>query len=273
MRFNDKVVVVTGASSGIGEQACIDFAKQGAKVAVIARSKEKIENIANKITENYHTRALATACDVSKKHQVLSMSKQVLDEFEHVDILVNNAGFAIFGNVKDLTIEELEDQLSTNLLGTIYCTKAFLPSMLIRRAGHIVNVASVAGSIGIPGMAAYCASKFATLGFSQSLYHELSGTGVGVTAVSPITVKTNFFDHQSFKKIRPNYTPVALSAQHVSKAILRAANSRRMEIIVPFYVRGAVWFTQTFPYLINPFLGSAFRRQLKRVEQEDQSIQ
>ncbi|MGH9879649.1 MAG: SDR family NAD(P)-dependent oxidoreductase, partial [Nitrososphaerales archaeon] len=183
MRFKDKVVVVTGASSGIGEQACVDFAKQGAKVVLVARSNEKIENIANKINEDYHTQALAAACDVSKKHQVLSMSKQVLDEFGHVDILVNNAGFAIFGNVKDLTIEELEDQLATNLLGTIYCTKAFLPSMLSRRTGHIVNVASVAGSIGIPGMAAYCASKFAMLGFSQSLYHELSGTGVGVTVV------------------------------------------------------------------------------------------
>ncbi|MGH9921248.1 MAG: SDR family NAD(P)-dependent oxidoreductase [Nitrososphaerales archaeon] len=269
MRFKDKVVVVTGASSGIGEQACVDFAKQGAKVVLVARSNEKIENIANKINEDYHTQALAAACDVSKKHQVLSMSKQVLDEFGHVDILVNNAGFAIFGNVKDLTIEELEDQLATNLLGTIYCTKAFLPSMLSRRTGHIVNVASVAGSIGIPGMAAYCASKFAMLGFSQSLYHELSGTGVGVTVVSPITVKTNFFDHQSFRKVRPNYTPAALSAQYVSKAILRAANSRRMEIIVPFYVRGAVWFTQTFPYLVNPLLGSAFRRQLRKVEEAD----
>ncbi len=269
MRFKDKVIVVTGASSGIGEQACVDFAKQGAKVVLVARSKEKIESIANKINEDYHTQARAAACDVSKKQQVLSMSRQVLDEFEHVDVLVNNAGFGIFGTVKDLSIEELEDQLATNLLGTIYCTKVFLPSMLGRRAGHIVNVASVAGSIGIPGMAAYCASKFAMLGFSQSLYHELSGTGVGVTVVSPITVKTNFFDHQSFRKVRPNYTPAALSAQHVSKAILRAANSRRMEIIVPFYVRGGVWLTQTFPYLINPLLGSAFRKQLKRIAETD----
>ena len=266
MRFKDKVVVITGASSGIGEQACIDFAKRGANVVLVSRSSEKIESIATKLKQDYHAETLAVSCDVSKKQQVVSMSKQVLGEFGYVDILVNNAGFGIFGSVNDLSIEDLEEQLATNLLGTIYCTKVFLPSMLNRKAGHIVNVASVAGSIGIPGMAAYCASKFAMIGFSQSLNHELSGTGVGVTAVSPITVKTNFFEHQSFKKIRPNYTPAALSAQDVSNAILRASNSTRMEIIVPFYVRGAVWFTQTFPYIINPLLGHAFRRQLKRIE-------
>lgn len=266
MKFKGKVVVVTGASSGIGEEACLDFAKRGADVALIARSKSKMEAIADKIKKNYHTRTLVVPCDVSKKGQVLSMSKEVFDEFEHVDIVVNNAGLAIFGSVRDLSMEELEEQITTNLLGAIYCTKAFLPSMLNRKQGHIVNVASVAGSIGIPGLASYCASKFGMLGFSQSLYHELKGTGVHVTVVSPITVKTNFFNHPSFKKIRPNYSPVGLSASHVSKAILRAANSKRLEIIVPFYVRGAVWFTQTLPYLINPIVGAAFRRHMKKIE-------
>jgi len=272
MKFQDKAVVVTGASSGIGEQACLDFAKKGARVTLVARSKDKMEAIADKIKRNYQTHALVVACDVSKKEQVLSMNKQVLDELGHIDILVNNAGFGIFGSVNELSIEELEEQISTNLLGTVYCTKAFLPSMLSRKRGHIVNVASVAGSIGIPGMASYCASKFGMLGFSQSLYHELKGTGVGVTVVSPITVKTNFFNHPSFKKTKPHYSPIGLSASHVSKAILRAANSRRLEIIVPFYVRGAVWFTQTLPYLINPIIGAAFRRQMKKIEATDLQV-
>jgi len=272
MKFKNKVVVVTGASSGIGEQTCIDFAKKGANVVLVARSESKIGAIAEKIRQNYQVHTLAIPCDVSKKAQVLSMSKKVFDEFEHVDILVNNAGFGIFGSVNDLSIEEMEEQIATNLLGAIYCTKAFLSSMLNRKQGHIVNVASVAGSIGIPGFASYCASKFGMLGFSQSLYHELKGTGVGVTVVSPITVKTNFFNNQSFKKIRPNYSPVGLSASHVSKAIMRAANSKRLEIIVPFYVRGAVWFTQTFPYLINPIVGATFRRHMKKIEEAEADL-
>ena len=272
MRFKNKIAVVTGASSGIGEQACQDFAKRGADVVLLARSKPRMEAIAEKIRENYQTHTLVIQCDVSKKAQVLSMSKKVFDEFDHVDILVNNAGFAIFGSVKDLSIEEMEEQITTNLLGAIYCTKAFLPSMLTRKRGHIVNVASVAGSIGIPGFASYCASKFGMLGFSQSLYHELKGTGIGVTVVSPITVKTNFFNHPSFKKIKPNYSPAGLSASHVSKAILRAANSKRLEMIVPFYVRGAVWLTQTLPYLINPIVGAAFRKHMKKVEKADLQV-
>lgn len=269
MKFRDKVIVVTGASSGIGRQAGIDFAKEGARVALIARSKEKLAEIAGYIKQTYDMEALPVQCDVSDKAQVLSMSRKVLGEFGNVDILVNNAGFGIMGSVDDLSIEDLEAQMATNFLGTIYCTKAFLPHMLSRRTGHIVNVASVAGSIGIPGIATYCASKFAMLGFSQGLYHELKGTGVGVTVVSPITVKTNFFDHPSFKKHMPRYSPAGLSAEHVSRAVLRAANSGRLEIIVPFYVRVGVWFIQTFPYLLNPILGYAFRRQLKKINQID----
>ena len=92
MKFKGKVVVVTGASSGIGEEACRDFAKRGADVALIARSKSKMGPIADKIKNNYHTRTLVVPYDVSKKGQVLSMSKEVFDEFEHVDIVVNNAG-------------------------------------------------------------------------------------------------------------------------------------------------------------------------------------
>jgi len=128
--------------------------------------------------------------------------------------------------------------------------------------GHIVNVASVAGSFGLPGIAPYCASKFAMLGFSEGLKHELSDTDIGVTVVSPIMVKTNFFDHPSFKNM-PKYSPTALNAETVAKAVLRAANSSRLEIIVPPVVRAAVWAKQTFPYLINPILGSSFRKYLK----------
>lgn len=137
--------------------------------------------------------------------------------------------------------------------------------MLDKKSGHIVNVASVAASFGLPGIASYCASKFAMLGFSEGLKHELNGTGVGVTVVSPIMVRTDFFDHPSFEKM-PKYSPTSLSSKTVAKAILKAANSPRLEIIVPSVVRSAVWLKHTFPYFINPIIGKSFKKQLDAVK-------
>ena len=160
-----------------------------------------------------------------------------------------------------LSINDIESQMETNYFGMIYCVKNFLPLMIEKKSGHIVNVASVAASFGLPGIASYCASKFAMLGFSEGLKHELSGSGVGITVVSPIMVKTDFFEHPSFEKM-PKYSPTSLNATTVAKAILKAANSSRLEIIVPSVVRGAVWAKHTFPYFINPILGKSFKKQL-----------
>ena len=260
MDFKDKVVLITGASSGIGRQTAIEFAKLGANIVLVARRKEKLEQVETEL-KKFQTTTLTCSCDVSKKDQVQQMSKIVLEKFDSVDILVNNAGFAIYGSVSDLSIDDIESQMKTNYFGMIYCIKNFLPSMLKKNSGHIVNVASVAASFGLPGIASYCASKFAMLGFSEGLKHELKDTGVGITVVSPIMVRTDFFDHPSFEKM-PQYSPTSLSSKTVAKAILKAANSPRLEIIVPSVVRGAVWFKNTFPYLINPILGKSFKKQL-----------
>ncbi len=199
MDFKNKVVLITGASSGIGKQTAIEFAKLGSNIILVARTKNKLEQVENQLKQ-FNVTTLVCPCDVSKKEQVENMSKIVLKKFNSVDILINNAGFAIYGSVFDLSIDEIESQMETNYFGMIYCTKLFLPLMIKQKSGHIVNVASVAASFGLPGIASYCASKFAMLGFSEGLKHELSGTGVGITVVSPIMVKTEFFDHPSFEK-------------------------------------------------------------------------
>jgi len=260
MDFKGKVVLITGASSGIGKKTAIQFAKKGSNIILVARRKQKLDEIANDL-KKFNISTLVCECDVSDKSQVEKTAKLVLEKYESIDILINNAGFAIYGSVSDLTTEEIESQMATNYFGMIYCIKNFLPSMLKKKSGHIVNVASVAASFGLPGIASYCASKFAMLGFSEGLKHELKGTGVGITIVSPIMVRTNFFDHPSFQHM-PKYSPTSLSDKTVAKAILRASNSPRLEIIVPSVVRGAVWMKNTFPYLINPILGMAFKKQL-----------
>ncbi len=260
MNFKDKVVLITGASSGIGRATAIQFAKRGARIVLVARNKEKLIQIEQEL-KKFNISTLVCECDISNKSQVKKISERIFEKFESVDILVNNAGFAIYGSVSDLTIEDIESQMATNYFGMVYCTKIFLPSMIKKNSGHIVNVASVAASFGLPGIASYCASKFAMLGFSEGLKHELKGTRVGVTVVSPIMVRTNFFDHPSFEKM-PKYSPTSLSAETVAKAVLKASNSPRLEIIVPPIVRIAVWLKNTFPYIINPIVGSAFKKQL-----------
>ena len=260
MDFKNKVVLITGASSGIGKQTAIEFAKLGLSIILVARRRNKLEQVENELKQ-FNVNTLVCACDVSKKDQVERMSKIVLKKFNSIDILVNNAGFAIYGSVYDLSINDIESQMETNYFGMIYCTKNFLPLMLEKKSGHIVNVASVAASFGLPGIASYCASKFAMLGFSEGLKHELNGTGVGITVVSPIMVKTNFFDHSSFEKM-PKYSPTSLNAKTVAKAIVKASNSSRLEIITPSIVRIAVWLKHTFPYFINPILGKSFKKQL-----------
>lgn len=260
MDFKNKSVLITGASSGIGKQTAIEFAKKGANLILVARRKEKLELVAKEL-EKFKISVLVCPCDVSDKDQVKEMSKIVLEKFDSIDILVNNAGFAIYGSVSDLSIDEIESQMETNYLGMVYCIKNFLPSMLEKKSGHIVNVASVAASFGLPGIASYCASKFAMLGFSEGLKHELKNSGIGITVVSPIMVKTNFFDHPSFDKM-PKYSPTSLSSKSVANAILKASNSPRLEIIVPSPVRIAVWLKNTFPYLINPILGKSFKNKL-----------
>lgn len=260
MDFHGKTVLITGASSGIGREAAIRFAKHGANLVLVARRADLLELLAADL-KKFDVTTLVCKCDVSKKGEVRNMAKTALGRFDAIDILVNNAGFAIYGPVSVLSIDEIESQMETNYLGMVYCIKNLLPSMIQNGSGHIVNVASVAASFGLPGIASYCATKHAMLGFSEGLKHELHGTGVGVTVVSPIMVRTSFFDHPSFETM-PRYSPTSLSPGAVAGAILRAADSPRLEIIVPPVVRIAVWLKHTFPYVVNPVLGRFFKRQM-----------
>jgi uncharacterized protein len=260
-RHKDKVIVITGASSGIGKQVAIDFANEGVKgVAIVARNRDRLNELALEIQDKCE--CIVCPCDVSDKSAVVSMAGNVLEKFGNIDVLVNNAGYGILGKVQVQSIDEIEAVTATNYLGMIYCTKAFLSSMLARKNGHIVNVASLAASFGIPGLAAYCGSKFAMLGFSESLSHELRGTGVGITVVSPIGVRTNFFDHPSFKKKKSWNTRYSLDATTVSKSVLKASTSRRFEIVVPFFMRGAIWLKHTIPYVTNPIVSKSFSRMM-----------
>ena len=149
MKFKDQIIAITGASSGIGEQAAVDFSYNGAKtVILISRNIMKLNQVKKNLNPDCNVEIYS--CDVSNKKMVYDIGQTIMEKIGAIDILVNNAGIGIYGKVIDQTIEDIEKVTSTNYLGMIYFTKSFLPSMIKNKRGHIVNVASLAASFGIP---------------------------------------------------------------------------------------------------------------------------
>lgn len=192
MRLKGAVVVVTGASSGIGEATAVGFARHGAKVVLAARRLDRLEELADRIQRAGGT-AIAVRCDVTDPDRVAALPKVVAEAFGPCDVLVNNAGIPGGGAFTELTYEQIEHVVRVNVLGVMYGTRAFLPGMQKRGHGHIVNVASLAGRFAAPGAAVYTASKHAVVAFGESLSYEARDHNVLVTSVNPGFVATEGF--------------------------------------------------------------------------------
>jgi len=255
--LKNKIVLITGASSGIGRCIANDFSRfQLKSLILIARNQSKLSETASSIKQNFEI--LPISCDVSRKDEVKHLGKVIHDRYGYIDILINNAGVGIFGRVEKISIEEIERVSFTNYFGMIYFTKTFLDSMIKRNAGHIINIASLAASFGIPGMAAYCGSKFAMLGFSESLSRELKETGVKVSVISPIGVKTNFFSNEYFDSKFP--MKYMLEPEKVSQAVLRSIASNSFQTFVPAIAGLSIPFRSCFPSLTDLIIEHQFRR-------------
>ena len=229
MDFTNQVVLITGASQGIGRCLAGDFAKRGATVVGCGRSRERLQETLDEIRAASPTSAVI-ACDVGDRAQVRAMIDQALTTFGKIDILINNAGIGTRRPFAETSLDTIEEIMRTNFLGMVYCTHEVLPSMISRGSGHIVNISSVSGHIGTLNMAAYCASKFAMNGFSESLYHELRPLGIHVSVVSPGPVKTDF--SRAFADVPPK-SPLSLAVtpQAVSRAVIKIIERRRFEVL------------------------------------------
>jgi short-subunit dehydrogenase len=183
--------VVTGASRGIGRSVAIKLAEAGVDVAIAARTRSQLDEVAKEIRA-FGRECLVVEADVSREEDVNRLKDEVLRAWGGIDILINNAGMAVYAPLDDLTIEDYDRMMNTNMRSTFLCTKAFLPTLKQKRAGHIVNVASIAGKRGFPNESVYCATKFAQIGFAQALDQELREYGIKVTSVCPGGVNTTF---------------------------------------------------------------------------------
>ncbi len=189
MEFQRQRVVITGGGRGIGAAVAEMLASEGASVVVAARSRDEIESTASTLRDAGH-KAWAVACDVTDPASVETLRRESEDKLGGVDVLVNNAGVGYSAPLKAVRLTDWERVFAVNVTGTFLCAQAFLPAMVERGWGRIVNVASVAGKVGAPYISTYSASKHAVVGFTRSLAAEVATSGVTVNAVCPGFVET-----------------------------------------------------------------------------------
>jgi short-subunit dehydrogenase len=187
----DTVVVITGASSGVGEALALGLAERGARMSLAARGAERLQEVAGKVKEK-GSQALALPTDVTNREQVNQLIRKTIEHYGYVDILVNNAGKGLMASLEDLESEDVKKMISLNLYGPLYGIQAVIKHMKERRKGHIINIGSLGGKVGLPFNAAYSMSKFALVGLHRVLRAELYGTGVTASIVLPGRIKTPF---------------------------------------------------------------------------------
>jgi short-subunit dehydrogenase len=227
------VAIVTGASSGIGAETAVAFARRGYVVFLAARRVEKLKQVAVRCREvGSEPRIVPT--DVAERTQVEALVAAAIDEFGHVDVLVNNAGYGHFARVAELDEDELRRIFQVNFYGLLYGCQAVAPHMQRRRSGHIFNVSSIIGKRGTPFHGAYVASKFAVTGLSDSLRVEMIPYNVKVTTVCPALTATEFFDvsergraaRSSFVNIKKMTSP-----QQVARRIASTVGKNKPEMV------------------------------------------
>lgn len=230
--LDGQVVIVTGASSGIGRETALHFARENAKVVLAARRQERLLALEDEI-QRLGAEAVCLPTDVTFRDQAEAMVTRTMERFGRVDILVNNAGAGLFASVEETRPEDMEEILRVNFFGAFYAIRVALPIMRQQRRGHIINVSSIIGKRGVPVCGAYCASKFAMVGLSESLRLELKDSGIAVSVIYPVGTATEFFSaarDPRGRRLGPK--PPIQSASHVARAIIRCAKSPRPEVIV-----------------------------------------
>jgi short-subunit dehydrogenase len=239
-RLRGAAVLITGASSGIGEATALAFARKRARLALCARRFDRLQVVAQRCRAAGAPEVVLRRADIRRPGEARGFVATALSSFDRIDVLVNNAGVGWRGRFQDMCEADLVELLETNVLGAMLITQAALPSMLAANAGVVVNVASVLGFRAMPYSAAYSASKYALVGLSHALRGELSGTGVKVSVVYPGTTATEFFQGERSGGLLTH------PASWVARTIVRTARHPRRDVIILPYRVGQ---------LVEPVLG------------------
>ena len=227
-----KLVLITGAARGMGKAHALNFAREGSRLIVTDVDTEELEKTAEELRSRgceTHTYFL----DVSDRQACLDLAEKAESEVGPLDVLVNNAGIVENYAVLDLSEKSLRRMMEVNYFGQVWMMHAFVPRMIKRGRGHVVNICSVAGKVGNPLMGGYCATKHATIGITDTIRQEVHGTGVNFTIVNPGYVKTGMFEGAKLPFITSWQTP-----EQVSDAMMNGIKKNKLEVNVPAL---AVW--------------------------------
>jgi short-subunit dehydrogenase len=240
--LNNKTILMTGGSRGLGLVMARQLIQQGARLAICARDEAELERARHELVDQRGGQVLALPCDVTDQAQVEQLVQQVRDRFGAIDILINNAGTDIVGPMDTLTLQDYDDAMKLHFWAPLYTTYAVLPEMRQRRAGRIVNVSSIGGKVVSPHMVAYCASKFALTGFSEAMGTELAQEGITVTTVCPGFIRTGVVDHVIVKgqnrkefawfSISDSLPLISTSAENVARQTIAALRRGDAEIVI-----------------------------------------
>jgi short-subunit dehydrogenase len=260
MEMDGKVVVVTGASMGIGEAIAKVFVDAGARVVLLSRDAGRAEAARQRV--GHTERTLALACDVCKRDEIDRALALTVQNFHRVDVWVNNAGVGIRDSVAEMETSALRELFETNFFGTIACMQAVVPVMRKNGGGSIINISSVAGHIPVPYMAIYSASKFAMNAIGKGARMELKRDNINVLTVCPGYINTDFTAHLVADRKGAVRAPAArgITAERVARATYRGYRANRREVVVPWTMIPAIKLYQLFPGLVEQVLSRAMRK-------------
>lgn len=226
--LKEKIVFITGASSGIGKAAAYTFAELGARILICARRNEKIQSLADELQKKFNVKTYAFQLDVRLRKNVEQSLSSLPSDWKEIAVLVNNAGLSRgLDNIQDADIDDWDEMIDTNVKGLLYITRSILPGMIERNEGHIINIGSVAGHWTYSKGNVYAASKFAVNALSQGMKMDLLGTPIRVTSIDPGLVETEFSvvrfrgDNERAKKVYEGLTP--LTPEDIAESIVWAA--------------------------------------------------
>ncbi len=262
--FKEKVVVITGASSGLGREMAIKLAEQGARLVLASRNEEKLKEVTQICLEK-GSEAIYVVTDVSRETDCKNLIERAVEKFSGIDILINNAGitmYSLFENVEDLSI--FERIIKVNYLGSVYCTYYALP-YLKKARGRIVAISSLTGKAGVPTRTGYAASKHAMVGFFDSLRIEVSDYGISVTIIYPGFVATNIRENALGKNGKPLgkshiQEEKAMKVEKAVEQILRAIARRKRELAMTFKGKAGPWLKLIAPSVVDRIAKKAIEK-------------